>query len=963
MPDQLERLKTALSDRYAIDREIGSGGMAIVYLAEDVRHHRKVAIKVLRPEIAQAVGGERFLREIEIAAQLQSPHILPLLDSGEADGVLFYVMPYVPGDSLRARLAKQERIPPSEAMRLLRDLVDGLVHAHGHGVVHRDIKPDNVMLAERHAVLMDFGVAKAMSDATARHALTSIGISVGTPAYMAPEQAVADPGIDHRADIYSVGVLAYEMLAGRTPFTGAPQAVLTAHIASDPEPLQSVTPEVPTAVAQIVMKCLEKSPAQRFQSADELLQSIEGLATPTAAALRSAPSPRAKRRRIVLGAAAVVIVAVVAGLAIQRFRQQRWVHETALPELRRLVEAAEPDSAFDLAVRIAEVAPNDSTLEALWPAFSRRTAVESDPAGARVYRSAMTDTSQWRYIGTTPTDSIRLPRQVGLYRFEKPGYRTAFVLFETPHHTIPLDSVTAPHPEMVRIPGDETRSSPLGTRHAEEVVLGPYRMDRFEVSNREYKEFVAAGGYRDRAYWEHPFHDVDGTVLSFDAAMARLVDRTGRPGPATWEGGGFPDGQGDMPVGGVSWYEAAAYAKFAGKVLPTMYHWARAAVVSYARYVVPFSNLDGNGPLPVGTPRGISESGVSDMAGNVREWCVNDAGRGQRFILGGGWSDPQYSFAVAYAQPPLDRSAINGIRLALYDPADSAVALASRPIPRAFTDYTKVRPVSDAAFAAFLPLFDYDPLPLDATVELRDSTSESWVAEKVSFKAAYGEERMTAWVFLPRNVTPPYQTVVAFPGGGVIGSAPFDGTLGSAMSFFPSGGRALVYPIYKSTHERSDSLRNGFPTESIFYRDHVVMWVKDYRRTLDYLRTRADVDTTKIAYFGLSWGGNMGGIIPVVEPRIQVSVLYVAGLTMDRGRPEVDPVSYLPRITVPVLMLNGKYDAIFPSEMAQKPFFELLGTAASDKRWILYEGGHDIPRTELIRESLAWLDKYLGPVR
>ena len=958
-----DRLAEALQDRYVIERELGAGGMATVYLAQDVKHQRKVAIKVLRPELAQVLGSERFLREINIAAQLQSPHILPLLDSGEAEGLLFYVMPYLPGDSLRDRLAKQGTIPPSEAMRFLRDVVDGLAHAHRQGVVHRDIKPDNVMIAERHAVLMDFGVAKAMSDATAQHALTSIGISVGTPAYMAPEQAAADPGIDHRADIYSVGVLAYEMLSGRTPFSGTAQAVLTAHLTSDPESLQSVTPDVPPAVARIVMQCLEKSPAERFQSADELLQAIEGLVTPAGAALRTPPSPGVRRRRFVLRAAVAVIVVAVALIATERFRRQRWVHETALPELRRLIEAAEQDSAFALALRIAQVAPDDASLESLWPDFSARTVVTTDPPGARVYHAPMADTSQWRFIGTTPTDSIWLPRRGGLYRFEKPGYRTAYNLFITPWIAVPLDSVTAPHPEMVRIPGGETGAFLVGTDLAEDVLLGTYRMNRFEVSNREYKAFVDAGGYGDRSYWETPFRDDDGTVLSFEAAMARFTDRTGRPGPSTWEGGGFAAGQGDLPVGGVSWYEAAAYAKFAGKALPTVYHWARAARISYARYVVPFSNLDGSGPLPVGTPRGISFGGVSDMAGNVREWCVNDAGRGQRFILGGGWSDPQYSFVDAYAQPPMDRSAINGIRLALYEPADSAVALASRPIPRAFTDYTKVRPVSDAAFAAFVPLFDYDPLPLEATVELRDSTPENWVAEKVTFTAAYGGERMTAWVFLPRNVPPPYQTVVVFPGSGVIGSEPFDGTLGSAMSFFPSGGRALVYPIYKSTHERTDSLRSDLPTESVFWRDHVVMWVKDFRRTLDYLGTRADLDATKIAYFGYSWGGFMGGIIPAVEPRIKVSILYVAGLAMERGRPEVEPVNYLPRITVPVLMLNGKYDFFFPSETAQRPFFEFLGTPQADKRWISYEGGHDVPRTELIGESLGWLDRYLGPVR
>ena len=244
MMSHAAEVTAALADRYRVERELGAGGMATVYLAQDLKHHRPVAIKVLRPELAQAVGGERFLREINIAAQLQSPHILPLLESGEADGLLFYVMPIVKGSRSGTGSRSEGALAPSEGIRLLRDIVDGLAHAHRSGVVHRDIKPDNVMIADRHAVVVDFGVAKAISGATVHHDLTSIGISLGTPAYMAPEQAAADPNVDHRADIYSVGVLAYEMLSGGTPFSGPPQAVLAAHITTALEPLEGVQPAV-----------------------------------------------------------------------------------------------------------------------------------------------------------------------------------------------------------------------------------------------------------------------------------------------------------------------------------------------------------------------------------------------------------------------------------------------------------------------------------------------------------------------------------------------------------------------------------------------------------------------------------------------------------------------------------------------------------------------------------------------
>ena len=964
------RLAKALAGHYAVERELGHGGMATVHLARDVRHGRTVAIKVLRPDLAQAVGSERFLREINIAAQLQSPHILTMLDSGEADGLIYYVMPFIEGDSLRGRLAKDGVLSPSETMRLLRDIVDGLAHAHRHKVVHRDIKPDNVMISERHALVMDFGVAKAMSDANTT-GLTSIGVSLGTPAYMSPEQAAADPNIDHRSDIYSVGILAYEMLAGKPPFSGTPQTVLAAQISATPESLSRLRPDTPPAIAQIVMRCLEKDPAKRFQTADDLLTAIDSLITPTGAYAASETRSRS-RSRVLIGTSVLIALATVAFVIAGRVRRDRWVHQTALPELRRLIESGSSDSALALALRIEEAAPGDSTLEASWPRFSRKMVIESEPAGATVYRASPADTSQWFLLGTTPTDSVRVPTGVGFYRFEKAGHRTVTTLsptnpfFITGGYVAPLrmrlDPSTAPHPEMTWIPGGKARAFLVGTDGSPPLTLDDFRIDRFEVSNNQYKAFVDAGGYRDRRYWEHDFVAQDGRAIAFEDAMARFVDRTGRPGPATWEAGTFPAGQGAMPVSGVSWYEAAAFAKFAGKSLPTLYHWARAANAVNSRYVVPLSNLEGSSPQPTGIPRGTSVSGVSDMAGNVREWCINDTGGGLRYILGGGWSDPKYAFVDAYAQPPMDRSVINGIRLALYDARDSTYSRASQPIFRAFRDFSKERPVSDAVYAGFAPQFDYDPLALDAKVEMRDST-EGGVREKVSFTAPYGGERIIAWIFFPRNVRPPYQGVVVFPGSGSIGAAPFRGVLPGVMSYLPSSGRAVVYPIYKSTHERSDSLHSDVADRSIFWRDHVVMWVKDYRRTLDYLATRRDFDSTKFAYFGFSWGGYLGGIIPAVEPRIKASVLYVAGLVMEHARPEVEPINYLPRIKGPVLMLNGKYDYFFPSETSQRPFFNFLGTPSADKRWILYEGGHDVPRTDLIRESLAWLDKYLGPVK
>ena len=315
MSGVIDRLTTALSDRYAIQRELGAGGMATVYLADDLKHHRKVAVKVLRPELAAVLGAERFLKEVEVTANLQHPHILPLFDSGEVAGFLYYVMPYVEGESLRTRLDRERELPVQESLRILREVVDALAKAHRQGVVHRDIKPDNVMLSDSHAMVTDFGVAKAVSEATGAQQMTTAGIALGTPAYMAPEQAVADPNIDHRADIYAVGVMAYEMLAGHAPFQGSTaQSVLSQQVTETPEPVTKHRSVVAPALNAAVMKCLEKKPADRWQTAEELLHEIELLATPsggTTPATAVQPASRNNRtwKRAALGAAGVAAAA------------------------------------------------------------------------------------------------------------------------------------------------------------------------------------------------------------------------------------------------------------------------------------------------------------------------------------------------------------------------------------------------------------------------------------------------------------------------------------------------------------------------------------------------------------------------------------------------------------------------------------------------------------------------------
>jgi serine/threonine protein kinase len=273
------RLTSAVADRYEIVRELGAGGMAHVYLARDLRHDRDVAIKAMPADVTKTLGPERFLREIRLLARLQHPNIVGLVDSGEAGDVLYYVMPHVAGGSLRDRLDRERELPVADALQVLREIAGALEYAHREGVVHRDIKPENVLFSDGHAQVADFGIARILSEADRGATVTTAGVTIGTPQYMAPEQATGDPRMDHRADLYAFGVLAYEMLAGTPPFTGNASQLAAMHLSQEPVPLSRWRPAVPAALDQLVMRCLEKRPADRWQSARELIAALERAGT------------------------------------------------------------------------------------------------------------------------------------------------------------------------------------------------------------------------------------------------------------------------------------------------------------------------------------------------------------------------------------------------------------------------------------------------------------------------------------------------------------------------------------------------------------------------------------------------------------------------------------------------------------------------------------------------------------
>ena len=956
--------------QFRIERELGHGGAGIVYLARDTKLDRQVAIKSLPPEFANdARSRVRFQREARLLASLSHPNIAAIHEElEEAEGLTYLVLEYVPGETLGQRIARGP-IAAKETLTIGLEIAEAMAAAHANGVIHRDLKPENIKITpEGRAKVLDFGIAKvAAGPGAVTSTLTEPGHVIGTPRYMSPEQARGESA-DPRTDIWSFGCVLYEALTGRCAFPGETASEALASILKmDPD--WQALPRESACVRDLLGKCLQKNPADRYRSAVELCEDLrkcqEALVGPAPKAFDlQALLLLLGRPRIAAGVAAILLLlAAGVGHLVHRGVQVRWARLQALPEIMQLIERQEYRQAFVLAQKAHECIPGDPVLEALWPDISHEVSIVTEPAGARIYYSDYAGADSRReYLGKSPIERVRHPLGVFRWVAERGGFEprewTAGVYPSRSETLTILMSPVGSHPGMVAIPVPGKK---------------PFRMDAYEVTNEEYQAFVDGNGYARRELWRHPFVDDAGRDLSWEDAMRRFVDKTGRAGPSTWEWGAFPAGQGRYPVGGVSWYEAAAYAEFAGKDLCVVDAWGYGAGASMGTLLADRSNF-GGAAAPVGQHRVVGPFGLYDAAGNVKEWCYNatDERGSQRYILGGSWADRPYMFATHRdVRPPMNREPTNGFRCAEYDGGIEALdEELVRPMELASSaDFSGVAAVSEDELQLYRrALYGYNPTSLNDTCLVVDDSPRHWRKEKIQFDAAYGGERVTAYLLVPKRFPPPYQPVVFFPGSGTQDAETSERLLDvELVELLVKGGRAVLYPVYKGTYERK--LDRPPPSTDLEGMLEWMRWVvKDLGRSIDYLEYRAkergDIEMEKLTYCGQSWGALFGPVMLALEPRLRSGVLVTGGFVPMEFDPAMDPVRFAPLVKVPVLMLNGRWDSLFPAKSSAEPMYERLGTPTPLKSLRVYDGGHDaygLFYWQIQSDMREWMDEIIGP--
>ena len=938
--------------RYTVRSLLGSGGMGEVYLAWDPELERTIAVKILHDAEPSTDRARRFVQEAKAASALHHPNVAHVYEIGSQDNVRFIAMEIIEGETLRARIARGP-MKLEDVLAIGTQVASALAAAHRNGIVHRDIKPENVMITpEGYAKVLDFGLAKlreVRGDDAATVVKTKTGVAVGTLAYMSPEQ-VSGEDVGATTDVYSLGIVLYEMLHGHRP---------------------NATHEKSGALEPVIAKAMSKNQADRYPDAGAMLEALR--------AIEGTPKKKTAPNILVPAVVVIALIAIVA-FAIRSYRQRN--AERLIGNAEALLAQRKFPEAFEAANDASAILPLNDRLRDIIVQTSNPLSLKSDPSGAAVFLRRFGGPPEKKQICTTPLN-VRLPRGDYVLTLEKNGYASveralSFTPFTNRGTDLPLQSVKLRvklpsniPPEMVLVQGGDYVLSGWVRPSDQTVTLHDFLIDRYEVSNHDFEEFVRSGAYRNRSLWTQPFIEGNKT-LTFDQAMARFHDKTGLPGPRDWSGGAPPVGKENHPVTGVTWYEASAFAEWKGKRLPTIYQFEKASryeggvrlgqtlpwgVVGEGVDATERANFAGKGTMPVDSmPFGVSQWGAYNMAGNVSEWIRNPMEPGFAFT-GGGWNDNVYAFGETGAYPGFFSGPALGFRcvkdLAPDRGDQGEMALrTSVPVP-------KYQPVPDREFEEIRKRYEYAHTPLNARVVEAVETTD-WRREKITYDV--GSNKVFAYLYLPKGFKRPLQVVHWAPAGDVDGGfrtlpASIEANLGPLIR----SGRAVFSVLLEGYVGRPRRPELAVPdTRSTDYVDYAVERVVEMRRGVDYIETRPDLDHTRMGFMAQSAGGGVGLPLTAIEKRYRSTLFIGTGIAPRTisDAAAANRINFAPRITGPKLMLTGKYDEDTPLYESQS----LYALLREPKRQQMYDGGHAPPIDVFVPTMQKWFDETLGKV-
>ena len=680
-------------------------------------------------------------------------------------------------------------------------------------------------------------------------------------------------------------------------------------------------------------------------------------------------SEKSKSKRFAVGYIALTGVLLV--LFLYYFSKEKssdLLLTESLPRIAAAIDDGHNMQAFLEIKSLLQVHPENQILKHYLEKSTRFIEVTSVPSDVAVHVKYGSD-STWVHLGATPLDSIAVP----LVSWDKDPFQLRFEIADNALLLPPGDSgkfdltgIEETPTGYAFMPGRDAKTMWFPGIDLGRISYGPFAISKTEVSNTEYQAFVNHDDYKNSKYWDFPV-TINGTEHTFEQALRTFSGKFGKPGPANWSYGSFPVDQGDFPVTGISWFEARAYARFRNMQLPNVYQWLVAARLGQ-NFILPDiqnSNLKSAYLREVDDPADMNFHGLMNIAGNVKEWATNPHGDGfdRLSILGGAYYDNSYNFNDYYSASPLDRSIGNGMRLVKLVGRETPESLDDIPVTHVQRDILSESDVSDEVFEVYRTQFDYTPYPLDVDIEMVPGHPADYVVERFEMLPPYeNDEPLHGYIIYRKEPKRKLKPVIIFPGAGSIYTDTDADIVSWHMKhtdYLLREGYAIVHPVYFSTYNRRKTLSTWWANESEQYRDSIVKIGKDFRRTIDYLEQRKDIDARNITYQGFSWGSLMSNTLLAIDPRVRSAFVCVGGLQLPRAQRAIDPALFIRRVRTPIMHITGKLDGIFEYESSQIPMQKLLGTPKKDQKMIVLEDvGHGIPRDTIIVNHLAWLKKY-----